>query len=249
VLQALPVMRSIQDQANLIPGIVSRSTSAGQILSDFYINSMSARGSTDQRIYFDGMGGGNMMLGGGTQAIAGGVNELGQAEMVYDVGSQSAESAISGVRMDAIPKDGGNTFAGTYRFFGSNSHLQSSNLTDQLRQAGIRAVNKLDFNWDSNIGVGGPIKQDKAWYFTAFELSQFNILVANVFFADGTQADTGGKVKPNGIARLTFQLSQRDKLSFGYSNTTSLTERYDFSATTTPEAGLRVNSRSTIRDS
>ena len=94
---------------------------AGQILSDFYINSMSARGSTDQRIYFDGMGGGNMMLGGGTQAIAGGVNELGQAEMVYDVGSQSAESAISGVRMDAIPKDGGNTFTGTYRFFGSNS--------------------------------------------------------------------------------------------------------------------------------
>lgn len=242
VLQALPVMRSIQDQANLIPGVVSRSTSAGQILSDFYINSMSARGSTDQRIYFDGMGGGNMMLGGGTQAIAGGVNELGQAEMVYDVGSQSAESAISGVRMDAIPKDGGNRFAGTYRFFGSNSHLQSSNLTDELQAAGIRAVNKLDFNWDSNVALGGPIRQDKFWYFTAFELSQFNILVANVFFPDGTQADTGGKVKPNGTARLTFQVSERDKMSFAYNNTTSLTERYDFSATTTPEAGLRVNS-------
>jgi hypothetical protein len=242
VLQALPVMRSIQDQANLIPGVVSRSTSAGQILSDFYINSMSARGSTDQRIYFDGMGGGNMMLGGGTQAIAGGVNELGQTEMVYDVGSQSAESAVSGVRMDAIPKDGGNNFAGTYRFFGSHNKLQSSNLTDELRNAGIRAVNKLDFNWDSNIAVGGPMRRDKAWYFTAFELSQFNILVANVFFADGTQADTGGKVKPNGTARLTFQLSERDKMSFAYNNTTSLTERYDFSATTTPEAGLRVNS-------
>jgi hypothetical protein len=242
VLQALPVMRSIQDQANLIPGVVSRSTSAGQILSDFYINSMSARGSTDQRIYFDGMGGGNMMLGGGTQAIAGGVNELGQAEMVYDVGSQSAESAVSGVRMDAIPKDGGNRFSGTYRFFGSNANLQSDNLNDELRQAGIRAVNKLDFNWDSNVALGGPIRQDKAWYFTAFELSQFNILVANVFFPDGTQADTGGKVKPNGTARVTFQLSNRDKMSFAYNNTTSLTERYDFNATTSPEAGLRVNS-------
>jgi carboxypeptidase family protein len=242
VLQALPVMRSIQDQANLIPGVVSRSTSAGQILSDFYINSMSARGSTDQRIYFDGMGGGNMMLGGGTQAIAGGVNELGQAEMVYDVGSQSAESAVSGVRMDAIPKDGGNTFAGTYRFFGSNHSLQSSNLTDELRAAGIKAVNKLDFNWDSNIAFGGPIKRDKFWFFSAFELSQFNILVANVFFADGRQADTGGHVKPNGTARLTYQASQKDKLTLAYFNTTSLTDRYDFSATTTPEAGLRVNS-------
>jgi hypothetical protein len=242
VLQALPVMRSIQDQANLIPGVVSRSTSAGQILSDFYINNMSARGSTDQRIYFDGMGGGNMMLGGGTQAIAGGVNELGQAEMVYDIGSQSAESAVSGVRMDAIPKDGGNTFAGTYRLFGSRKAWQSSNLNDTLRAAGIRAVNKLDFNWDSNIAAGGPIKQNKLWYFSAFELSQFNILVANVFFADGRQADTGGHVKPNGTARITYQASQRDKVTFAYNNTTSLTDRYDFSATTTPEAGLRVNS-------
>ena len=214
VLQALPVMRSIQDQANLVPGVVSRSTSRGQILSDFYINSMAARGSTDQRIYFDGMGGGNMLLGGGTQAIAGGVNELGQAEMVYDVGSQSAESAVSGVRMDAIPKDGGNQFSGTWRAFGSSKNLQNSNLNDELRAQGITAVNQLDFNWDNNVAVGGPIRQNKAWYFAAFELSQFNILVANVFFPDGSQADTGGHVKPNLTTRLTFQVSEKDSLSF-----------------------------------
>jgi hypothetical protein len=242
LLQALPVMRSIQDQANLVPGVVSRSTSAGQILSDFYINSMAARGSTDQRIYFDGMGGGNMLLGTGGQAIAGGVNELAQAEMVYDVGGQSAESAVAGVRMDAIPKDGGNQFTGTWRVFGSTSALQSSNLTDELRAAGIQAVNKLDFNWSNNVAVGGPIRQNKLWYFAALELSQFNILVANVFFPDGRQADTGGHVKPNGTARLTLQGTEKDKFSFSYNNTTSLTDRYDFSATTTPEAGLRVNS-------
>src|SRR5262249_38968873 len=54
--------------------------------------------------------------------------------------------------------------------------------------------------------------------------------------------DTGGHIKPNGTARLTFQASPKDKISFGYYNSTSLTDRYDFSATTTPEAGLRVNS-------
>src|SRR5262245_9711954 len=117
-LQALPVMRSIQDQANLVPGVTSRSTSAGQILSDFYINSMAARGATDQHINYDGMRN-DMLLGAGTQAIAGGVNELAQAEMVYDVSGQSAEFATAGVRMDAIPKDGGNSFNGTWRFFGS----------------------------------------------------------------------------------------------------------------------------------
>ena len=241
VLQALPVMRSIQDQANLVPGVVSRSTSAGQILSDFYINSMAARGATNQRIALDGMRN-DMLLGSGGQAIAGGVNELGQAEMVYNVGGQSAEFASAGVRMDAIPKDGGNNFSGTWRIFGSNKSLQSNNLNDDLRAQGITAVNKLDFNWDNNVAVGGPIKKNKVWYFTAFELSQFNILVANVFFPDGSQADTGGHIKPNGTARITSQLSSKDKLSFAYNNTTSLTNRYDFSATTTPEAGLRVNS-------
>ena len=241
VLQALPVMRSIQDQANLVPGVTSRSTSAGQILSDFYINSMAARGATDQHINYDGMRN-DMLLGSGTQAIAGGVNELAQVEMVYDIGGQSAESPVAGVRMDAIPKEGGNKFAGTWRLFGSNHSLQSSNLTDALRAKNIKAVNKLDFNWDNNVAVGGPIKENKFWYFSAFELSQFNILVANVFFPNGEQADTGGHIKPNGTARLTFQASPKDKISFAYYNSTSLTDRYDFSATTTPEAGLRVNS-------
>ena len=241
VLQALPVMRSIQDQANLVPGVTSRSTSAGQILSDFYINSMAARGATDQHINYDGMRN-DMLLGAGTQAIAGGVNELAQVEMVYDIGGQSLESPVAGVRMDAIPKEGGNKFAGTWRIFGSNHNLQSSNLTDALRNQGIKAVNKLDFNWDNNVAVGGPIKENKLWYFSAFELSQFNILVANVFFPNGQQADTGGHIKPNGTARLTFQATPKDKISFAYYNSTSLTDRYDFSATTSPEAGLRVNS-------
>jgi hypothetical protein len=242
VLQALPVMRSIQDQANLVPGVVSRSTSAGQILSDFYINSMSARGATEQHIMIDGMRGGNMMLGGGTQAIAGGVNELGQAEMTYEIGSHSAEFATAGVRMDAVPKDGGNTFSGTYRFFGSHNSLQNDNLTDELRAQGIEAVNQLDFNWDSNVSVGGPIKRDRMWFFAAYELSQFNILVANVFFPNGEQADTGGGVKPNGTARITTQVTSKDRLALSYNTTESFTQRYDFSATTSPEAGLVVRS-------
>jgi hypothetical protein len=241
ILQALPVMRSIQDQANLVPGVVSRSTSAGQILSDFYINSMVARGASDQHIVYDGVRN-DMLLGAGTQAIAGGVNELAQAEMVYDVSGQSAEFATAGVRMDAIPKDGGNSFNGTWRLFGSHNVFQSDNLSQELRDQNITAVNQLDFNWDNNVAVGGPIKQNKLWFFTAFDLSQFNILVANVYFPDGRQADTGGHVKPNGSARLTWQASPKDKVAFTYYNSTSLTDRYDFTSTTTPEAGLRVNS-------
>jgi hypothetical protein len=80
------------------------------------------------------------------------------------------------------------------------------------------------------------------WFFAAYELSQFNILVADVFFADGKQADTGGGVKPNGTGRITTQLTSKDRLALSYNNSRSFTQRYDFSSTTSPEAGLVVRS-------
>jgi hypothetical protein len=62
-----------------------------------------------------------------------GVNDLGQEELVYDAGSQSAETAIGGVRMDSIPKEGGNVFSGVWRTFGSTGAFQNDNVTPQLR--------------------------------------------------------------------------------------------------------------------
>ena len=55
---------------------------------------------------------------GAARRTASRVNELAQTELVYDAGSQSAENALGGVRMDSIPKEGGNSFSGVARFFG-----------------------------------------------------------------------------------------------------------------------------------
>jgi hypothetical protein len=71
---------------------------------------MSVHGSAtaDQHIYFDGMNIGQNLTGTGSQANGAGVNDLGQEELVFDAGSQSAETALGGVRMNSIPKEGGN---------------------------------------------------------------------------------------------------------------------------------------------
>ena len=125
ILQALPVMRSIQDQANLVPGVTSRSTSAGQILSDFYINSMAARGATDQHIATTACAT-TCCLVPELRRLRAASTSSAQVEMVYDVGGQSAEYRSAGVRMDAIPKDGGNTLSGTWRSFGSNHNFRTT---------------------------------------------------------------------------------------------------------------------------
>ena len=91
------------------------------------------RAAADQHIFFDGMNIGQNLTGTGSQANGVGVNELAQTELVYDAGSQSAENALGGVRMDSIPKEGGNTFSGVWRTFGSKGALQDDNITDELR--------------------------------------------------------------------------------------------------------------------
>jgi len=118
VLEVLPATRSMQGGASLVPGV------------NFY--SVHGSATADQRIYFDGMRIGQNLTGTGSQANGTGVNDFAQEELVFDAGSQSAETALGGVRMDSIPKEGGNRFSGGYRYFFSSAALQNENVPDDL---------------------------------------------------------------------------------------------------------------------
>ena len=219
VLEALPATRTTYGGAALVPGVILY-TPQGELAV------MTVHGSAngDQRIKYEGMQIGQILVAGGGQTIGVSFNELGQQEVVYTAGTQSAESATAGVQMDAIPKEGGNTFSGVWRLFGSTGAFQADNVTPELSQF-IKEGDKLDFNWDNNVAVGGPIRKNRLWYFAALRLNQTNTLVANTFFPDGRQADTGGHVSPNATMRLTFQASPRNKLRISYYRQSTNTER------------------------
>ena len=220
ILDTLPAARTMQGGASLVPGV--------SYYSQGFVSVMSVHGSStaDQHFYFDGMKIGQNLTGTGSQASGTGVNDLGQEELVYDAGSQSAETAIGGVRMDSIPKEGGNLFSGVWRTFWSTGALQNDNVTPQLRPF-IEAGDKLDFSWNTNAAVGGPIRKDKLWYFAAWRLQQTNSFVANMFWPDGRQVDRGGRVSPHETLRLTYQATPRNKFSVAYYNTWYGTARYD----------------------
>jgi hypothetical protein len=243
ILEALPVARTLNGGMSLVPGVNSSNNAAGsspgQILADLYINSATVHGSTtaDQHTYVDGMNVAQMLLGAGGQIAANPPNDLGFAEVVYDVGAQSAETPVAGVRSDVVPKEGGNTFSGTYRAFGSNQSLQADNLTPEL-SAFIRNPSKADYNWESNVAMGGPIRQNKLWYFGAFKLTQANIFATDSFLPNGKQSGTGGHVNPNATLRLTYQMTPGNKLRLSGNNGTIVTERWDVTGQVSPEASL-----------
>jgi len=232
VLDVLPATRSMQGGASLVPGV--------NFYSQGFVSTMSVHGSasSDQRIYFDGMRIGQNLTGTGSQANGTGVNDIAQEELVYDAGSQSAETAIGGVRMDSIPKEGGNRFSGTERVFFSNGSLQQDNVPDDLREF-IREGDELRTSWTLNTSLGGPLRRDRIWFFTAFRLTQNDSYVANMYFPDGSRVNRGNKVAPNGQLRLTTQINQNNKVRAAYYNSNGNTQRYDVGCTAT--SGNRVS--------
>jgi len=72
-----------------------------------------------------------------------------------------------GVRINVIPRDGGNTFKGTFFANGTRQNWQSTNLTDDLKNRGLLSANSNKVQYDVNPGAGGPIIRDRLWFFTS----------------------------------------------------------------------------------
>src|SRR5260370_34839953 len=80
------------------------------------------------------------------------------AEMSYQTGGISAESSGGGVRLNMIPKDGGNTIKGDVFFSATRQSLQADPLTPELQSQGLAAGNSLGGLPHLNISAGGPPK-------------------------------------------------------------------------------------------
>jgi carboxypeptidase family protein/TonB-dependent receptor-like protein len=228
ILDVLPAARTMQGGASLVPGV--------SFYSQGFTSNMTIRGSLreDQHIYFDGMNIGQNLTQSGQQANGVGVNELAQVELVYDAGSQSAEAAVGGVRMDSIPREGGNLYSGIARAFGSKGSFQNNNITREL-QPFISEGNRLDYNYDVNIVFGGPIKKDKLWFLLAQRVSQTNNLIPLPLtaFPQGGHAESGGQVAPHSTVRLTWQATSRNKIVWAFYKSEGGTQRFDVGCTAT----------------
>src|SRR5262245_51570426 len=227
-LDVLPAARTMQGGASLVPGVA--------FYSQGFTSNMSIHRSLreDQHIYFDGMNIGQNLTQNGQQGNGVSVNELAQQELVYDAGSQSAEVAIGGVRMDSIPKEGGNQFSGIMRVFGGTGSLQNNNITDELRPY-ISAGNALDYTYDVNGVFGGPIKQNTLWFLLAQRISQTNNLIPlpTQYFPQGGQSESGGQVAPHTTVRLTWQATPRNKVVWAFYKSQGGTRRFDVGCTAT----------------
>ena len=79
----------------------------------------------------------------------------------------NAESPTSGVQLNVIMKSGGNDFHGSGLAGQFADWMQATNIDDALRARGLsRAFSVLE-RWDRGGDVGGRIKRDKLWFYSA----------------------------------------------------------------------------------
>ncbi len=150
-------------------------------------------------------------------------NQMLVQEIVMETSGAGAESEGGGLNINMVPKDGGNIFSGSFLSEYTNQDLQNGNLTDELRARGLRNTNRIRKIYDVGGGLGGPLKKDRLWFYTAHRAWGSIQELAGVYF-NKTQdtlfyeADFGrpafyDRYTRDSALRLTWQATPKQKVS------------------------------------
>lgn len=133
-------------------------------------------------------------------------------ELQISVDSNDASAATPGVQLNAVMKSGGNQFKGDFYYDYENQKMQGRNVTPELERVGIGAGQRILQYRDPNIGLGGPIMKDKLWYFVSLREQKTGVTVSG-YPAEQPSDFKFATILTNGTEKVTYQLSQNNKLS------------------------------------
>src|SRR5262245_22877570 len=222
----LPSGGSWIQMAALTPAVRASNVDVGGVLGDQTGAEVSAHGSRngDGVSMIDGMRIGNMYLSSNLTNMS--LSPLLFDEVNVQIAGQMAETGTNGVIMNAIPRSGGNRFAGTVLVNGSGPGLQSTNLTDNLKSRGVTGSSTLKKLYDINGSIGGPIKKDKLWFYGTSRYFTNEYYLAARFYAtdastivhtnDPSRQAYAGTYTYDNNGRLTWAMSEKQKFSTWY---------------------------------
>ncbi len=213
LLDAIPSARNYSGLAALMPGVRMSNTDVGgnQQMEQIYMTVHGSR-QTDTTVQVDGLQLNSLMNDGQVQAY---FSDAANAEVSYQTSGIGAEVSGGGVRINMIPKEGGNRISGSASRAAPTASWQANNVRPRDEGPHSLVGEKVDHISDYNFAIGGPIKQDKLWYFTTFRRIATNELVANNFFKNGSRAwKISGSTTP--LFRLTYQVTPKNKMTAYY---------------------------------
>ena len=179
-LEALPSGNiGLQTLAYVTPGFAATQADVGGTRDTWSAqgNYTFYHGKTGTRASFDGFR--NQYFIGAASGVGYITDQGNIQELQLETSGMGAESGSGSTSLNAIPKSGSNTFAGGLDGYFSNGAMQGANISDNLNDwaQGNPALLATARHQDRGVGAadlprwaaqfGGPIKQDKIWFFTA----------------------------------------------------------------------------------
>jgi hypothetical protein len=251
-IDAMPTSKNWSTIGIMTVGVSSNQNDVGGTAGE-HQNQLKAHGGSfnDRLVQLDGLMIANMACNYSCVGVS--TNDASTQELSYEVGAISAETGGGGVRVNIIPKEGGNTFSGSAFFNYATHNWQSNNLTDDLKAQGVTSTDTIDHLYDTSFAFGGPIKRDRVWFWTAhrywgykifrtdsyYEINPFDL----VYQPDLTKPGADSQPNISDDVRLTWQMTPRNKLSAYYNYAPRQTHLWNLSRTTQADAAQlqRVN--------
>jgi hypothetical protein len=223
VIDSIPGARMYHSLVVLVPGLSIGGQNVGGINGPAPLLIAGHGGSgAEGRINVDGLGV-NGSSGGGSLYVTDTANV---SEVTIDITGGLGESEVGGPSLNVVPRTGGNTFSGTFFASGANTSMQSNNMTQELLDAGLRAVGQLDKMWDLNGAFGGPVKRDRLWFYVTTRYQGTQRYVPDMFYnlnagdpakwtyePDESRQAINDGVWEGTALRMTWQMTPRNKLN------------------------------------
>jgi hypothetical protein len=209
-IDAIPTGRTIQGLGQLVVGVSLSlpDTGGARAMQQTYMSThgLSAANNT---VMVDGMIVNGLQADGAVQSY---FNDAMNQEVSYQTSGINAETSSGGVRLNMIPREGGNTFSGTFGTAYRPGDWQSNNVTARHQALGVVTGTSTDRIIDFTGTEGGPIKKDKLWFFGSGRYFSVNNFISGTLKNDGSQGVDDQFIK-SGLVRLTWQITP--KLKFG----------------------------------
>ena len=243
----LPTGRQFGNYVVTIPGVfTNRQDVGGAGISQATTNKMGIHGSISEEapMLVDGMRYSNIYGSGGGSSGPYLVNNAMIEELSVSTAAGGADQEVSGVVTNIIMKQGANTFSGSFFATMGGDALSWDNLDDDLRAAGAGTPTVIKKLWDFSAAVGGPIVQDRLWFYGASRYyglheqptgAVFSKDPDSFLFEPGETA-TYDAWNRNENLRLTWQTAPSSKLSLYADNLQRCLCKSGLRATTAYEA-------------
>ena len=267
VRDALPTGRNIQAVGIMIPGTSLAAGGGGALSRDvggsgnLQQSPLQYRGSGDTVQTIEGLRLNNLCAQGAYSGVY--WNDASFEEFSYITGADSAEMGQGGMRVNMVPRDGGNQLRGSavFNFAGSSfgsDNCGSAGIGLPCTRANLSGSKTFNANntltnvdvvkniWDVNPSIGGPIVKNKVWFNYTFrhwgstktKADAYADKNPSPFIYDpdfNNPGEDDGHIVSN-AGRISWQLSSRDKISVYHDEQKKYRNHWGIAATIPPEA-------------